>query len=230
VAGGGTSATRSADYVIAFSWQPAFCETGAGQGKPECASQTEDRFDATNFALHGLWPQPRTNVYCNIPAEQVKLDKDRKWSQLDDVALEAETAAELDKVMPGRQSRLDLHEWVKHGSCYNGEPAEEYFADSLAVMRALNASPARELFAANIGREVATVDIQEAFEEAFGPDAGKRIRVACTRDGNRRIITEITLGLSGEIGEEPDMAALIAAAPVTDPGCPGGVVDPVGNQ
>ena len=42
------------DYVLAASWQPSFCETKPD--KDECESQTGDRFDATHFAIHGLWP------------------------------------------------------------------------------------------------------------------------------------------------------------------------------
>src|SRR3546814_10932851 len=51
-------------FVLAVSWQPAFCETRPA--KPECVTQDEDRFDASHFALHGLWPQPRGNVYCGV--------------------------------------------------------------------------------------------------------------------------------------------------------------------
>jgi len=50
-----------AEYVLAVSWQPAFCETRPRL--PECRSQTADRFDATNFTLHGLWPRPRSRAY-----------------------------------------------------------------------------------------------------------------------------------------------------------------------
>src|SRR3546814_1497468 len=42
-------------FVLAVSWQPAFCETRPA--KPECVTQDEDRFDASHFALHGLWPR-----------------------------------------------------------------------------------------------------------------------------------------------------------------------------
>ena len=58
-AGGGTVEPGTGrEYVLAVSWQPAFCEGHAD--KPECASQTEARFDASNLTLHGLWPQPRS--------------------------------------------------------------------------------------------------------------------------------------------------------------------------
>ena len=48
-------AAGPAQYVLAVNWQLAFCETRSRL--PECRSQTEDRFDASHFTLHGLWPQ-----------------------------------------------------------------------------------------------------------------------------------------------------------------------------
>src|SRR5438552_1569673 len=44
------------EYVFALSWQSAFCETKSN--KTECRAQNPNEFDATNFTLHGLWPQP----------------------------------------------------------------------------------------------------------------------------------------------------------------------------
>jgi len=67
-------------YVLALSWQPAFCERKPN--RPECRSQHERRYDANNFSLHGLWPQPRDYVYCNIPKDIVELDKRGRWSDL----------------------------------------------------------------------------------------------------------------------------------------------------
>jgi len=42
--------------VLALSWTAAFCETKPN--KRECKNQTNKRYDAVNFALHGLWPEP----------------------------------------------------------------------------------------------------------------------------------------------------------------------------
>ena len=63
-------------YILAISWQPGFCELHSA--KPECASQTEDRFDASHFTLHGLWPQPRTVMYCYVSPAAVADDKNKK--------------------------------------------------------------------------------------------------------------------------------------------------------
>ncbi len=98
-------------YILAVSWQPGFCETRPS--KPECVSQTADRFDASNFTLHGLWPQPRANVYCNVAANVVNTDKAKNWGNLPALELEDATRTELNQVMPGSQSDLHRHEWIK---------------------------------------------------------------------------------------------------------------------
>ena len=46
--------TPRPDYLLAISWQPAFCQTH--QKKAECRTQDKERYDADHFSLHGLWP------------------------------------------------------------------------------------------------------------------------------------------------------------------------------
>ena len=50
------------------------------------------------------------------------------------------------------------------------------------------------------------------------------------RDGSRNLMVELTIGLGGEVDDEPSLADLIAASEPTDPGCPRGIVDPVRVQ
>jgi ribonuclease T2 len=44
------------------------------------------------------------------------------------------------------------------------------------------------------------------------------------------LIVELTIGLVGEIGDEPSLADLMAASAATDPGCPGGAIEAVGTH
>lgn len=222
--------TENARYILAVSWQPGFCELHSN--KPECQSQTEDRFDASHFTLHGLWPQPRSNIYCFVTPEDVARDKNKKWEDLQELVLTTETRQELDKVMPGTESFLQRHEWTKHGTCYHGESPDKYFQDTLSYMRELNRSDSavRTLFADNIGREITAVQIRDAFEDTFGDGAGDKIKITCKRDGNRRLITEITIGLQGELDEITMSEALFAAPRANNIGCTAGIVDPVGLQ
>ena len=221
-------ARSGASYVLAITWQPAFCE-GMSR-KRECRSQSNRRFDASNFTLHGLWPQPGTNIYCGVSPRDRRASSDSNWEDLPPIRLDLKTQAALEEAMPGSQSYLDRHEWTKHGTCYPGRDPEVYFRDSLRLLAAINASPVQRLMAASIGKEISAEDIRASFDKAFGPGAGERVRVACKDDGSRRLITEITIGLRGDIpGGTPVKELILASAP-TDPGCPGGVVDAVGLQ
>lgn len=220
-----TAGHADAGYVFAVSWQPAFCETRPD--KAECENQTADRFDATSFALHGLWPQPRDNVYCGVPADQRAADEAGRWAALPPIGLSAATREQLDRVMPGTASFLHLHEWIKHGTCYGAAP-EGYYSDTLGLIAALNASPVRALFAAGIGRVLTARAIRKAFDEGFGPGAGKRVEVVCRRVGARRLIVELKIGLAGPVAPERSLAALLAAAPEVAPGCGSGIVDRAG--
>ncbi len=103
--------------VLAISWQPSFCETH--QDKDECESQTENRFDASNFTLHGLFPK---ELYCNVSNRVKELDSDGKWSQLPPITLSDGLFDALKTKMPGVASDLHLHEWYKHGTCYSESP------------------------------------------------------------------------------------------------------------
>lgn len=223
----GRSAAMAAEFfVLAVSWQPAFCETRPE--KPECASQTEDRYDASHFALHGLWPQPRENVYCGVPGELRRLDEAGRWQALPAPEVSPPTRAALDRMMPGTRSSLDRHEWIKHGTCYGTDP-ETYFADSVRLLAELNASAVRDLFAASIGKALAARDIRAAFDRAFGDAAGSRVHVACRRAGARRLIVELTISIAGPIAADRGLGALLQEAPVNFEGCPAGIVDRVGT-
>ena len=213
--------------LLAVSWQPAFCETRPG--KLECKSQTAARFDATHFALHGLWPQPRGTDYCGVAPEPRRSDKEGRWADLPALDLSAETRTELKRVMPGTRSFLHRHEWIKHGSCY-AEAAERYFRDSLALMDGLNRSGVRGLFADNIGRRISADQVRAAFAAAFGAGAGRRVKLVCGQDGARHLIVELRINLMGPVTPARGLAALIGAAPEVGPGCAAGMVDPAGLQ
>lgn len=223
------SPSGKTQYVFAVSWEPAFCEGNGMADKAECKGQTANSFEATHLALHGLWPQPRSNSYCNVSAADKALDDAHHWDQLPAVNLSPATRTALGQTMPGTQSGLERHEWITHGTCYGGTQ-EQYFSDAITVIGAINASPVRDLFAGNVGKTLTLGQIRTAFDQAFGTGAGERVRVACSRDGNRSLIEEVTIGLTGTITDRAGVGALILTASPTSGGCPSGLVDPVGLQ
>ena len=147
-------------------------------------------------------------------------DKNGDWDQLPEPKLSDATRQKLAQVMPGTQSNLERHEWIKHGTCARADSADAYFSQAIALMDQLNSSKAQGLFASNVGGEITGKAIRDAFDESFGEGAGDRVRVSCKRIRGRSLIVELTIGLAGEISDEPSLADLIAGSAETDPGVP----------
>jgi len=178
----------SKQNLLALSWQNAFCQTH--QYKKECKSMNSKSFGAFEFVLHGLWPQPRNNAYCNVSKKQVGMDKNKQWYRLDQLELDNETRSNLSKLMPGYASYLHRHEWIKHGTCY-GTTADEYYDDSMALQTQVNESKVRQYFKQNIGRIVYLKEIHKVFDKAFGAGAGEHVTMQCKKG----LITELWLHL-----------------------------------
>ncbi len=209
-------------YVLALSWEPAFCE--AMKGKAECKNQTAASYEATHFSLHGLWPQPRANVFCGVDRAMAALDDQHQWEQLPEPQLTPATKAALEKVMPGTQSVLQRHEYIKHGTCYPAGNAEQYFKDAVRLANEVNGSSVQTFMAAHIGKTIQMSDLRAKFDEAFGAGAGDHVRVSCDKAGR---FSEMTIGLKGDIPSGKSLAELIAASETTDAGCESGIVDAV---
>ncbi len=214
------------EALLAVSWQPAFCE--GRPEKPECRSQTEGRFDASRFSLHGLWPMGGN--YCGVGEEPRELDEAGDWLALPALELDPGTRNLLETVMPGTQSGLQRHEWIKHGTC-SGMDAERYYARSVALIEDLNMSAVADLFAENIGRRVSSEAVMHAFDEAFGRGAARRVKMKCRKDDDgRMLITELTIGLGNDYRDEKSLGELIQSAGGTSFGCAGGIVDRAGLE
>jgi ribonuclease T2 len=209
--------------ILGLSWQPGFCE--GRSNIPECRNQSADDLAARQFSLNGLWRMRQT--YCGVPDALKDQDKQHKWLDMPALALDETLKVELAKAMPGMASGLERHEWIKHGTC-SGDVAADYYSRSLKMLSAVNGSAVGRLFRDNLGRTLKEADIKAAFETAFGPGAGDKVKMRCRKDGGRQVITGITIGLGKVDGD--DLALLIAAAGKTKFGCAEGVVDEAGAQ
>jgi len=211
-----------AQYVLAATWQPAFCEPRPH--RPECQGLTPERADARRFSLHGLWPQPIGRAYCGIAQPDRTAAESGDWRRLPRPDLSTATRAQLEQQMPGTAGNLERHEWAKHGSCY-GTDAETYFRHALALLAQLNVSQVQRLFESNIGKRLRAEEVRAAVARTFGPGSGERVRLECDQDG---LITELRIGLKGAITDHSPLAELIRAAPTRTAGCRGGWVDRAG--
>jgi ribonuclease T2 len=186
-------ADKPKSLLLALSWQHAFCETH--KNKRECRYNRSNIKSNYNFVLHGLWPQPRDNFYCNIPKDIKMMDKNRRWHGLPDLELSDTLRMTLANIMPGYNSNLHKHEWYKHGTCY-GTSEEDYFLDAVSLTNQVNSSKLGEFFAKNQGRTVTLQQVRYKAEQSFGRGIGKKIEMKC-RDGR---ITELWfhLGYGGD--------------------------------
>ncbi|MBR9973516.1 ribonuclease T2 family protein [Magnetospirillum sulfuroxidans] len=105
-------------YLLALSWSPTYCAGRAGRGDTEQCGGPR----SYGFVVHGLWPQYDQDGYpvaCVAAPPPVP----------DDVAQAALP------IMPSR--KLIEHEWVRHGTCNGGTPAE-FFAKARAAFGILH--------------------------------------------------------------------------------------------
>jgi ribonuclease T2 len=204
-----TPVASGKDYLLALSWQPAFCESKPDKTECKILAAHPDRFEATHFALHGLWPQPESNSYCGVSQTDISFDKNSAWSKLSAIEnkLSPQTWSRLQVVMPGTASNLQRHEWTKHGSCYEGTP-EEYFSEAINLLDAFNASPVQQLLASNIGRQVTIKDIDQALS-SFGANTGDKVQVKCTNS----VLGEVWVNLEGNITPTTPVADLVVNSP-----------------
>lgn len=200
------------DYVLAVSWQPAFCETAPD--RRECRTRRALSADGERLALHGLWFRDRDRIDCPT----------RGGPRIDRATRRA-----LEDAMPGTRSRLEVHQWEKHGACF-GVSAEDYFSAAVFLLDRVARSQVGDFFSERTGTRVSAREVRDAFDGAFGRGAGERVALVCDRDGRRTLLRELRIHLSGELAPAADVSALLAAAPRVRARCDGGVVDPAGLQ
>ena len=213
-----SNSKKAKQNLLALSWQNAFCQTH--QYKKECKRRDSKSFGAFEFVLHGLWPQPRNNQYCNVSKKEVGTDKNKQWYRLEKLDLNMTTRNELKKYMPGYSSNLHRHEWVKHGTCY-GTSANDYFANAIALVKQVNQSKVQQYFKQNIGKVITLKEVRKEFDKAFGTGAGKQVTMNC-KGG---LVTELWLHLGSGSDE---LKELLKSNKTVRSRCQKGRVDAVG--
>ena len=208
------------ELLLALSWHNAFCETH--RYRRECKQSLNSRYTDHRFVLHGLWPQPRNNLYCNVSREQKQYDKNRQWNRIEKLALSNETRKELREIMPGVSSNLHRHEWIKHGTCYGTNP-EDYYSEAISLAKQVNHSKLGQFFASNQGKTVTLQQVRFKVDESFGRGSGKRVELRC-KNG---MITELWFHLG--YGEDELSALLKEGKPVRGR-CQRGRIDRAGFQ
>lgn len=193
-------------FVLAVSWQPAFCESY--QQKPECKVNNSEVYQAGNFTLHGLWPNKQScgtkYGFCGKYQQPV-----RPFCDYDAVPMQDKTLKELGRVMPSAAygSCLQRHEWYKHGTCQQRN-ADEYFGIAIRLLEAFNARGMAKFMQNNIGQTVTTQSFFEAVDEAFHDGAHQRIQIFC-RGGK---LVDVYIHLPAELADDASLEMLLKQA------------------
>lgn len=210
-------------YVLALSWEPAFCETKPD--KTECVTQSTDRYDAANFILHGLWPNIKGDDdhsfgYCNVSQDIIQQDKHGDWCDLPPLDLSEAVETELTIFMPGSESCLENHEWYKHGTCA-GMPADAYYALSNQLVSRFSQTDFNQYVAKRVGRQVTRQELLTQFAAEFGQENSNFLSLRCSKVDGTSLLTEIQLVLKKDLAELNDFADLFPADEIHPQGsCP----------
>ena len=180
------------DWVLALSWEPAFCETVDHRPR-ECQNATRDEYAARHLVLHGLWPE--NGSYCDVPDHLIKLDKSRKWSLLPDLSLPRGLETALRDKMPGSLSHLDRHEWFKHGTC-SGLGAEGYYRLSLRLVEAAEDLETSRLIREKTGSTLTYAELCNSLRRDFGDAGHSSVRVKQRKMRGRFYLQEIRIALA----------------------------------
>lgn len=214
-------------YVLALSWQPAFCETH--RDKPECRIEDKKSYQARNFTLHGLWPNKKScgthYGYCG----EVQ-NKPGDFCDYPMLPLFTETRQALEEVMPSALagSCLQRHEWFKHGTCQTGWSMDEYYEVAVDLTRQFNESGIAYFISRNIGNTVTEEAFISKVECVHGAGTHQRLELKC-RDGN---LVDVYISLPADITQGVSLGELMGQGESRFKSNCGGrfSVDPIGFE
>ncbi|MBU3750899.1 MAG: ribonuclease T(2) [Mycobacterium sp.] len=201
--------TGSDASLLVVTWAPSLClvepsNSGCRTGHVGSLGQT--------FILHGLWPQPSSEQYCDVPERT----PDRYRSP---VPLPDDLKANL-KAMMSDSTVMTTHEWYAHGTC-SGVTPPQYFgiATALATQAGAVLNP---LFARSAGDRVSSRSVRQLFDTTFGAGAGSRVSLSCRDAAGGSLMYEVRLSLPPVVElsrTPPTLAGALPAGPPVPPGC-----------
>ncbi len=120
---------NSSSSLLVMTWGPSLCRVE--RNNSGCRSGHVEKLGRT-LILHGLWPQPPTEQFCDVP----KADEGRARDHLRDtdiasLDLPQDVQSKLQSMMSDIKAMVP-HEWYAHGSCSGVTPAV-YFSDAVTL-------------------------------------------------------------------------------------------------
>lgn len=203
-----TSASTSS--VLVLTWAPSLCrvETSASG----CRSGRVGRL-GSSFLLHGLWPQPRSQQYCDVPKKAGARERPP-------LNLPPDLSQRLQTLMSD-SAVMAPHEWYAHGTCSDVTPTEYFgIATALADQAIAVLDP---VFDRAAGRQLTARSVRDAVDAQAGPGAGGRVALVCRgAQGSEPVVYEVRLSLppvSQLRSAAPSLPRALSAGPPIPPGC-----------
>lgn len=205
------SGRDSNSSLLVVTWGPSLCTVEPSNSG--CRSGHVTRLGQV-FVLHGLWPQPSTEQYCDVP----KRISDRKRTP---VQLPDDLKDRLNTMLSDAPL-MTTHEWYAHGTCSGVTPGEYFsIATELADQAVEVLNP---LFATASGSQVTVRSVRQTLDAAFGGQAGTRAALACKAGKGGDVAYEVKLSLPSvldlrEGGGALSLGRALGRGPAIGPGC-----------
>jgi ribonuclease T2 len=176
---------NSSSSLLVLTWGPSLCKVEPSNSG--CQSGSVGKRGRT-FVLHGLWPQPINEQYCELPKRAAEHKRNP-------VPLPEDLQQSLKALMSDSEV-MTTHEWYAHGTC-SGVGAPEYFAVAAAL--AEEAVRVLDPLFTKAPDRVSSLELREAFDAEFGRGAGGRIGMDCRNangaKGQEPLAYEVKLSL-----------------------------------
>jgi ribonuclease T2 len=204
---------------LVATWGPSLCRTDPSNSG--CKSGHVGEMGRT-FVLHGLWPQPFSDQYCDVPRDVADRAAKLKGPDMPSVDLSEDVRAGLQSNLSDG-SVMAPHEWYAHGTC-SGVAPDKYFGDALTLI-----DEARKvldpLFSQATKKGLTLSAVRDQFDAQFGQGAGERVALTCRNvTGEGAVAYEVQLSLPpvnamGIDGKALSLGDLLLEGPPIAPTC-----------
>jgi ribonuclease T2 len=204
---------------LVATWGPSLCTTDPSNSG--CESGHVVKMGKT-FVLHGLWPQPFSDQYCDVPKDVADRAAKLKGPDMPSVELSEDVQAGL-QLNLSDASVMAPHEWYAHGTC-SGVAPDKYFGDALTLIAAAR-KILDPLFNQATKKGLALSTVRDRFDAEFGQGAGDRVALTCRNvTGQGAVAYEVQLSLPpvnalGIDGNALSLGDLLLKGPPIEPTC-----------
>lgn len=214
---------NSTSSLLVLTWAPSLCKVDSSN--LGCRNGHVGKMGQT-MMLHGLWPQPATEQFCDVPKTLAERARNPGSTDLPALNLPPDLQTDL-QAMLSDSAIMTPHEWYRHGTC-SGVAPEVYFrhAVTLAEQAGKILDPVfQQASAAGQDGRLSLDAVRDRFESEFGNGAGGRVSLTCSEVHGREILVyEVHLSLPpvadlGAVQEPLSLGDLLVKAPELSAGC-----------